>query len=219
MHPRPTVALEWSPRFGYAVGLLTADGNLSPDGRHLEFCSKDFSNVVHLQQCLQLSNKISLKRRGRAPYSTCYRIQFGDVRFCRFLQELGLHPRKSNTLAALRIPREIWPDFLRGYWDGDGGFSTFRHPESYLLQWKVRFTSGSLAFLRWLDDRNDEAYGVTGRMYQTTRAYHLAYHKFSGGQLLKQMYYHPEVICLERKRLSAQRVLLEQAGVAELAQA
>ena len=132
---------EWNPSTAYAIGLLTADGNLSPDGRHFEFCSKDLENVVHFRKCLQLKTRISLKRRGTKPYRTYYRTQFGNVKLYRFLLELGLRPRKSRTLESVAIPKEFFADFLRGLWDGDGGF---RH----LSIRKVDGCSGKLVFRR-----------------------------------------------------------------------
>lgn len=33
--------ITWSPEIAYAVGLLTTDGSLSIDGRHIDFTSKD----------------------------------------------------------------------------------------------------------------------------------------------------------------------------------
>lgn len=41
MKPQNKVKIKWSPEFAYAIGLLVTDGNLSPDGRHLNFTSKD----------------------------------------------------------------------------------------------------------------------------------------------------------------------------------
>gem|GEM_PF-6676481 len=41
MKPLGKVKIQWSPEFAYVIGLLTTDGNLSPDGRHINFTSKD----------------------------------------------------------------------------------------------------------------------------------------------------------------------------------
>ena len=41
MKPLNKVKVQWSPNFAYALGLLTTDGCLSGDGRHIDFTSQD----------------------------------------------------------------------------------------------------------------------------------------------------------------------------------
>ena len=158
--------------------------------------------------CLQLKTRISLKSRGTKPYRTYYRTQFGNVKLYRFLLELGLRPRKSRTLESVAIPKDFFADFLRGLWDGDGGFSTFKHPESRRLQWKARFSSGSRVFLDNLRGLIGTNYGLSAKLYQTSRVYQLVYHKDQGSHLLRIMYDRPgDVVCRARKREQAIRLL------------
>ena len=201
--------LKWSPNIAYAIGLFTADGNLSSDRRHMEFCSKDVENVAHLRQCLALKSAICLKKRGTPPYRNYYRVQFGNVRLYRILEGLGLKSKKSLTLEAVEIPDSFFPDFLRGFWDGDGGFSTFFHPESYLLQWKARFSSGSLKFLTWLQHHVAALHQLHGKIHRSGRVYQLAYYKRDGFHLLKMMYYRADLVCLTRKKKQAWDLLAQ----------
>lgn len=41
MKPLSKIKIKWSPKFAYCIGLITSDGNLSKDGRHISFTSKD----------------------------------------------------------------------------------------------------------------------------------------------------------------------------------
>ncbi len=198
------LSFQWTQDFAYAIGLLTADGNLSSDGRHIEFCSKDIENVVHFQRCLNVGTKISLKKRGTPPLRLYHRTQIGDVALYRFLQRIGLRPKKSRTLGSIMIPEAVFPDFLRGLWDGDGGFTTFRHPESRRLQWKARISSGSPIFLQWLQGVIEEMYGFSGKTYLANRVHQLVYHKGNALRLLTVMYYQPHLVCLTRKRAQAE---------------
>ena len=43
--PKGKVKIKWSADFAYAIGLIMTDGNLSPDGRHLCFTSKDIEQI------------------------------------------------------------------------------------------------------------------------------------------------------------------------------
>jgi len=46
--PKGKVNIKWSPNFAYAIGLLVTDGNLSPDGYHLNLTSKDLEQIKNL---------------------------------------------------------------------------------------------------------------------------------------------------------------------------
>ena len=218
-HRLPVANVAWTADVAYAIGLIATDGCLSSDGRHLEFCSKDLENVEHLRRCLGLRNTISMKKRGRAPFLEYYRVQFGDVGFYRFLQTIGLHPRKSRTLEKVEAPRQYFSDFVRGLWDGDGCITSARHPASRHLQWRAHLSSGSLPFLVWLGQTIQERYGLMGDIHPTSRIHRLLYYKREGARLLRVMYKERDAVCLSRKRRVAERFMRDAAGVAELVQA
>ena len=79
--------LIWSTNFAYALGLITSDGNLSSDGRHMAFVSKDLDLINTFKDCLDLKNKVSLKRSGysKDPSKKYYVVQFGNVKLYNFL--------------------------------------------------------------------------------------------------------------------------------------
>ena len=132
--PKGKVKIVWSPEFAYAMGLLTTDGNLSPDGRHVNFTSKDRALAETFKRILNLNNAIGRKARGYSQEKKYFVIQFGDVLFYKFLCDIGLSAKKSKTLSVIRIPEEYMPDFLRGHLDGDGTFYSYWDP-----RWKSSF--------------------------------------------------------------------------------
>ena len=140
----------WSTNFAYALGLITADGNLSPDGRHMAFVSKDLDLIDTFKNYLDLKNRGSLKTSGysKDPNKKYYVVQFGNARLYRFLKLIGLGPNKSKNIARLFVPRQYFPDFLRGLIDGDGHIHVFKHPESKNLQLNLRVISGSYPFFK-----------------------------------------------------------------------
>src|SRR3989344_2322990 len=138
------VKIGWSPDFAYAIGLITTDGNLSKDGRHLNMTSKDKDMILTFKKCLGLKNKIGRKTREKSKIKKYFQVQFGDKNFYEFLLSLGLMPAKSKTIGALNIPNEYFSDFLRGCIDGDGNIDVHRHPESQYLQLRIRLNSASL---------------------------------------------------------------------------
>ena len=124
--------LNWTPGFAYAIGLLATDGCLSKDGRHIDFTSKDKSQLETFLRCLGIKNKIGHKKSGAG--KKCTRVQFGDVVFYRFLLGIGLMLAKSKTMSDLDIPIKYFFDFLSGYFDGDGTFYSYFDP-----RWKSSY--------------------------------------------------------------------------------
>jgi hypothetical protein len=154
------VKINWSANFAYALGLITTDGNLSKDGRHIHFTSKDLELVLLFKKCLGLSNRIGKKARGGSEEKKYFVIQFGDVNFYEFLVSLGLKQAKSKTLGVLDIPKEYFSDFLRGCIDGNGNINTSHHPESTHLQLRVRLCSASPNFLIWIKEQIKECFNI-----------------------------------------------------------
>ena len=98
--PQGKVLIKWSPHFAYAVGLLTADGCLSKDGRHLDLTSKDRIQIIFKDICCLICFNIN------APVE---HIRFFDFRgiFCKLnaLQSL----QNSMALVIYRNCRD-WSD-------------------------------------------------------------------------------------------------------------
>jgi hypothetical protein len=49
----------------YLVGLITSDGCLCPDGRHIDITSKDFAFLQTIKDEIGISNKIGIKYNGK----------------------------------------------------------------------------------------------------------------------------------------------------------
>ena len=206
--------LTWDANFAYCVGLLTSDGNLSPDGRHLKIVSKDLDLINIFKNCLGIDNKISLVSSGYSKGSDrkYYAVQFGNVKLYNFLKLIGLGPNKSKNIKGLYVPYKYFPDFLRGLIDGDGHIHYFKHPESKLLQLNLRVISGSFPFLKWLEKYINNHFGFNGKVRKVSRAYELNYYKEDSKAILKQLYYSSTVPCLKRKFEIARLFLCEDGG-------
>lgn len=204
------VKITWSPNFAYVIGLITTDGNLSSDGRHINFTSKDEELVRLVIDSLSLTNKIGRKARGYSDEKNYYVVQFGDVIFYKFLTKIGLTPNKSKSLTALKIPKKYFFDFLRGHFDGDGTFYSYWDP-----RWKSSFMfyieldSASHEHVIWLQKKITSLSGIAGRITKSknTSIYRIKYAKAESLNLLGKMYYNRQVICLSRKRLKVEKAL------------
>jgi len=68
----------WTANLAYVVGLITTDGSLSKDCRHIDFTSKDYDLIKTFAKILKLKNKVGSKYRGEDHNSFYYRLQFNE---------------------------------------------------------------------------------------------------------------------------------------------
>ena len=206
---------QWTADLAYVVGLITTDGNLSRDGRHLAMTSKDTDQLETVRRCLGITARITL---GTNPLP-CYRMQWGDVVFHRWLMDVGLMPAKSLRLGPLRVPDEWLRDFLRGCIDGDGSIVTYidrynvhKNPTYIYTRLYVSIVSASPRFLEWLRAAVQDLSGLSGsltsrRTQSENRLWCLRYAKRESLALLRWIYYDPYLPSLRRKREIAEPFL------------
>ncbi|KKQ27574.1 MAG: Intein-containing protein [Candidatus Magasanikbacteria bacterium GW2011_GWC2_37_14] len=210
MKPLNKVKIEWSPKFAYAIGLIVTDGNLSGDGRHISFTSKDYDLAFLYKECLELDNIVGKKSRVAGAEKIYSIVQFGDVSFYKFLLSIGLTPNKSKTIGKLKVPRKYFYHFLRGCFDGDGNINEFKHRESQHTQLRVRFFSASKKFVDWLRGNTikNGIKGYYGSVGKKKSVYVLEFAKADSIKLLNLIYKENCGIFLERKYLVAKKYLL-----------
>lgn len=189
----------WSSNLAYITGLIAADGCLINNGRHLNVTSKDLELINHTQSILCMNVKFWLKQSMYG--GEAYHLQFSNVALYDFLIRVGLTTAKSKTITRLDIPDLYYPDFLRGYFDGDGtiyGFWDARWQNS--LMYYTGYSSGSLQFLRWLQITNTRLCNTGPGFLKTSQgAMTLTYAKTDSRKLFAFMYYAPELPVLTRK--------------------
>ncbi len=211
-HVSAYIACEWSPNLAYAVGLITTDGNLSNDGRHMSVVSKDYDLLETLRDCLGIDNAITRTTNSTGLHYN--RLQWGDRNFYDWLLGIGLMPAKSLQLDSIAVPDEYMADFMRGCIDGDGTILTYidcynvykgkRYVNERLF---VSLVSASYNFLEWLQQSVIRVTDISGALFLHNKPtdnhaalWMLKYAKYESIRLLHWMYYSPDVPCLTRKR-------------------
>lgn len=212
--------MNWNNDLAYVVGLITTDGSLSIDGRHLNLTSKDIEQLETFAEILDIKNKIGTKKSSFNPDGKYFQIQFGNVKLYRFLLEVGLMPNKTKILGSLKVPDKYFADFLRGYLDGDGFTYSYwdkRWKSSFMLY--TGFVSASKLHLEWIKDKINKLYKVEGKIKSVGRsAFQLLYAKKGSILLLRKIYYHKDLPCLSRKRFKIEQaldIIRKQAGMLE----
>lgn len=207
----------WSPTLAYAIGLMATDGCVA-DRDHISFPSADRELAELFAKCLGKANPISEFRTQSG--GIAYRVQFGDVLFCRWLAGIGITERKSLTIGAIRVPDDLLLDLTRGLLDGDGSIinkrtraDTGRRSNYYWEYLQTKFVCASRPHLEWLRDQLKMSLGIDGLII--TRAargrkhacYTLRYGKRASHVLLPAVYRDPCAPRLTRKWLVWQRYL------------
>ena len=198
----------------YLVGLITSDGCLSSDGRHIDITANDREYLETIKKKANLSCKVGIKNKEKINLS--HRLQISNIDFYEFLLSCGLSPKKSLILKDIKVPREHFPDFCRGVIDGDGNIRRWIHPSNQGEQWVLRIYSGSKDFVIWLQKSIEQSFGALGRVHKEEHlgkhdTYILKYGKIAAVKILKTCYY-KKAMALTRKAKLAQECCSSRIG-------
>jgi len=196
---------KWTPEMAYILGFIYADGNIIFTKRATWFWSIQINDKDILEKIKKVINSehvISIRKRHRNQNQS-YRLQVGSKDMCQDLVNLGLTERKSKTISLPEITSKYFPDFLRGYFDGDGGvWVGFKNKKRVhkVHTISTAFTSGSREFLLGLKETLSK-YGVLGgSLVKKERGFDLKYSIKDSLILHKIMYNSKCTLFLKRKK-------------------
>jgi intein-encoded DNA endonuclease-like protein len=142
----------WLPEMAYILGFIVADGCIikrkdRKDSYILNITSKDIEILEKIKTAIQSEYQIGKKYNSLGlPYG---QIQICNNTICKDLIRLGINPQKTYNIKPLNIPQKHFPDFVRGFFDGDG--TVYIYNVNKTPQIKSGFVCASLDFL---DDFN-----------------------------------------------------------------
>lgn len=201
---------EWSPNMAYVLGFFVADGCLAiSKGRKsnpytFTITSKDIELLYKIKKALGSEYKIS--KKSGSSNSVAYQIQFRNLVIVNDLMNIGIYPRKTYHLDPVRIPKEYFPDFVRGFFDGDG--SVYIYTVNNVSQIKSSFVSTSLDFIvdfnrnlcRALNIPEKSIHQVKGRKEGMMIQYNTCFYIDDSEKLSKFMYGGGSPLYLKRKK-------------------
>lgn len=200
---------QWTPEMAYVLGFFAADGYLTLTKRgtdywNIQITDRDILEKIKL--CIQAEHKISVRLRT-GNESTLYRLQIGSKEMCTDLYKLGMTERKTKSMSLPHVPDEYLPDFVRGYFDGDGNIWSGTIHKNRITQHfalLLAFTSSSREFLMALRSRLRAKEIIGGSLYEPKQGcYRLQYSTQNALKLYSFMYNQAgsNGLFLERKRI------------------
>lgn len=192
----------------YILGFFAADGYITITKRGgyywcIQITDKELLEKIKVT--IKSDHKISERFNG-INKRNIYRLQVGSVEMCKDLRRLGFLERKTKNILIPEVPQDLFRDFVRGYFDGDGNVWTglvHKKRKNKLLVIRTVFTSCSRDFLERLKynlENVDIKRGVLGK--GKGNYYRLTYSIRGSLKLYDFMYNHMviENLFLERKK-------------------
>lgn len=213
---------DWSSALAYAVGLITTDGSLSKDGRHIILTSTDLELIATFLRCLQKELAIKSVPISKIGKKKTYKVQISDVILYRWLKSIGLFPNKTLTLNQIDVPSKFLPDFLRGHLDGDGSIINYKDRYNTKINRKyvydrlfIHFLLASKNHILWLRKQIRHEIQISGSIQEhksktqhgENYCWRLKYSTKEAKVILNWLYYKADLPCLERKLLVARPYL------------
>lgn len=136
---------EWAAPMAWVLGLLYTDGVLydDPGRRQIRLALNDRETLEKVKTVLQYTGTIKERPQSYDKTNIIFLLEFGREDLINDLKRIGLKPRKSLDMQFPDVPDPYVRHFIRGCWDGDGGFTL----NNQTGVGRAHYTSGSLAFI------------------------------------------------------------------------
>ena len=119
MHYNVTFFKAWTRELAWVLGLYFTDGHVSRNT--LSISSIDTELVEKIRNLVSPAHTISVNKNNRDGKINQFAINSPEI--VSLAKGYGLTERKSLTMQFPEVPDDCMRHFIRGCWDGDGGFS------------------------------------------------------------------------------------------------
>jgi hypothetical protein len=136
----------------YVVGFILADGNIG--NNRMKISNANYFILDKIRNVLGSNHPINEEKNI---FGKWYTLTIVSLNIRDDLIMLGINQNKSLNAKLPKIPNEHFSQFLRGYFDGDGGI--YYSKRSGL---RIKFTSGSEKLLVETKQRIKKLYKING---------------------------------------------------------
>lgn len=191
----------------YVLGFWFADGYMRHERSYnISFSSVDLGHLKLIRKTLGSTSPITRFRR-HGKFERTHALYVRSKILYYDLLVLGGTRNKSRILKFPFVPKQFLPDFIRGYFDGDGSVHhvTYKHSKNGKFYTNIRsnFTCGNFSFLEKIRDYLTKELGLYKRKIcgvgKPPTRWKLGYAQEDTRKLLKYMYYPNHEVSLQRK--------------------
>lgn len=182
-----------------------ADGYMHHDKHYkISFSSNDYAHLEDIKKAVGSNTKLYREKKD-GEYINCYDLCLYSKKIFFDIMKLGGKTRKSNTLEFPEIPRNLLPDFIRGYFDGDGSLFvvSYKATKNGKVYHELRsnFTSGNKKFIEAIRKNLADEIGLPLKIIGQygPHQFKLGYGTKNTIKLIKYLYYPGHKLSLGRK--------------------
>ena len=192
----------WTSAMAYVLGFWFADGYMRKEKSYrVIFSGKDRDILIQILQAIKSNHPISLDVK-----KSCYSISLCSKKLYQDLVKLGGMRCKSKVIDFPTIPKKFLPDFIRGYFDGDGSVFFVEYirtkDKRQTRELRTNFTSGSRKLIEGIMKTLHRELGLSLKkigVFNGGGSLKLGYGMKDSDSLLHYMYYDKFPIGLKRK--------------------
>ena len=148
----------------YVLGWIASDGCIQyiPQKKYsIRFELKDLE-ILELIKFLMNSTHPIKAREDKNTYT----LVIDSKPLVKQLMDLGIGPAKTHNLQFPNIPKELYIDFIRGYFDGDGSVSILTTNHGKNKQLRSYICSANKDFLQCIGDYLKDEINLIPKIYE-----------------------------------------------------
>ncbi|WP_201714251.1 LAGLIDADG family homing endonuclease [Rossellomorea arthrocnemi] len=205
---------EWSFNMAYILGFLAADGSITAGWRiKLSLKQEDISLLENIRKEFDYSGEVSsIFSKSQSGIHPSAELSIFSKKIVKRLKELEVTERKSFTvMMPLDIPNCFIPDFIRGYFDGDGSVGPQEQPKCKMTQLRVRICSGSPQILHQIKNFLHVEKGLRAVNVNACKPernlWEICYSTRDSQSFYKAIYHKDACLYLKRKKMEFERII------------
>lgn len=194
----------------YVLGWVASDGCIQyiPKKKYsLRFELKDYDALEMIRELMNSTHQI-FKRKDKNTYC----LVIDSKKLIKSLLDLKITPRKTYSLEFPNIPKEYYPDFIRGYFDGDGSVSINKHnPRAPQLISYI--CSVNKNFLQHIGNYLKDEIGIIPKIHEDSKGFYKLKYGAKESHALYKLLYNDTQNYLKRKKDIFDNAIEIKAGI------